>query len=151
MNFVAGSQAGSGVWILLAGLAAQLAIAVWATRLPFDFRTEALLGVLVSVQLLTGLGIQPQNLVHLVWLVPLVWPHRSYAIAVCLPLVAYVMAVWLRFEAAAENGKGVHEATYGLLALGMWIAVGSFFVLSRKVMVVQGADIVEISREATLV
>lgn len=138
----------SAFLVVAAGVLVSMGIAVWASRLAFDFRVEALLLLLVCVQLLTSASLAPQQLTHLLWLLPLVWPTRAFAIAVSVPVVAYVMAVWLRFEAAAENGKGIHIAWYAIFSAVLWATLVLVAQRSTSVMTVQGIDRVEQSRAA---
>ena len=136
----------SAFLVVAAGVLLSMGIALWATRLAFDFRVEALLLLLVCVQLLTGASLSPQQLTHLLWLLPLVWPTRAFVVAVSAPVVAYVMAVWLRFEAASENGKGIHVAWYSILSATLWVTLVLVAQRSTSVMTVQGIDRVEQSR-----
>ena len=135
------------IWLVGAvGVALTLAVCQWAIRLDFDFRPEVLLALLVVVQLLTSSGIQPQRLTHLLWLVPLVWPTRRYILLMSLPLIAYVIGVWMRYEAQIVGAHGISEGPFTVLALIMWLTLLAFGLRARIVMSVPGFDPVARSR-----
>lgn len=141
-SLVTGQAAGTGLWLWLTGLAITATVLTWATRLEFDFRLEALLGLLIGIQLVTATSIEPQALTHLLWLLPLVWPHRARLLWLCLPLMVYVAAVWLRQEAALPEGRGLHYGVYAVIAGVLWVTLLYCIKLCRDVMVVQGIDVV---------
>lgn len=147
-SLLSGTQPPNGLFIAIAGAAICLAIARWAVHLPFDFRLEPLLALMVCVQLLTGPGIPPQSLTHLLWLLPLVKPELKFGLVFSLLGFGYVAAVWLRLEGLTPDSHGLSGLPYGVLAALLWLALLWVAAIARRIIQVQGVDIVEISRAA---
>jgi hypothetical protein len=130
----------SNTIITFSGLTAIGLVARWAKNLPFDFRLEPLVAVLVVIQLLTSPTIAPQALTHILWLVVLVLPRKSFVLGFSIILILYVSAIWLRFEAAAPNGKGISIEVYALICISLWTCLIEFARRSIRILSVQGID-----------
>ena len=54
----------------------------------------------------------------------------------------YVAAVWLRFEAGVENGKGMQTPIYAVFCAVLWFTLILIGRRAERVLVVQGVDVV---------
>lgn len=143
---IANGDGPNGLILAGFGIAIVLAIAQWAVRLPFDFRLEPLLALLICVQLITSPGIQPQSLTHLLWLLPLVLPRFKFGLIFSVIGFGYVLGVWMRLEGQTANSHGLSNFPYAMLAAALWIELLWVAMICRRVIAVQGEDEVRISR-----
>ena len=130
----------SNIVVTLAGLSLILAIARWAMTTPFDFRLELFLVAVVAVQMLTMPTIPPQSLTHLAFLLPLAFSRRSTVIAFSIPLIVYVVGVWMHFEAKTPNGKGINDYLYAVLCIVLWATLIAIARKAINMMRIQGTD-----------
>jgi hypothetical protein len=130
----------SNIVVTLAGLSIIAALARWAVATPFDFRLELFLIAALSVQLLTMPSIPPQSLTHLAFLIPLAFSQRKIVIAYSLPLIIYVVAVWMHFEASQPNGKGINNYLYAVLSVVLWVTVIDIARRALNMIRIQGTD-----------
>lgn len=140
VSIITGSNPSSNMAISIFGLILMGIVARWASQLPFDFRLEPLIAVLVVIQLLSSPTIAPQTFTHLLWILVLAVPRKSFLIGFSLVPITYVAAVWLRFEAGIDNGKGISDQLYALICVAMWFALIEVVRRCIRVMTVQGND-----------
>ena len=139
-SIVTDSKPGSNMIITLFGFTLIALVARWAINLPFDFRLEPLVAVLVVIQLLSSPTIAPQALTHFLWLIVLVMPRKSFVLGFSIVPIIYVASIWLRFEAGTPNGKGISIELYALICIGLWICLIEFARRSMRLLTVQGID-----------
>jgi len=138
-NIANGPREGTNILVIFGVLCLAVA-ARWAIALPFDYRIETFLTVLIAIQLLTSPAIPPQALLHIVWLVVWIAPRRSFSIGWSIPAIVYVAAVWLRLESASENGKGIQSGLYGIISILLWATIAYASYVAVELMRVQGID-----------
>lgn len=137
---ITGYTSVSNIVVSLAGFSIIGAIARWAVSLPFDFRLELFITAVVAVQILTQPTIAPQVLTHLAFLIPVAFSQRRTVLAYSLPLIIYVVGVWMHLEAAQPNGKGINHYLYGVLCLVLWLTLIDIARRSLNLMRIQGSD-----------
>ncbi|MEN9711429.1 MAG: hypothetical protein RL441_1421 [Actinomycetota bacterium] len=137
---ITGHTSVSNIVVTLAGLSVTAAIARWAVATPFDFRLELFIIIVVGVQLLTMPSIPPQSLTHLAFLIPVAFSQRKTVIGYSIPLIIYVIGVWMHFEAASPNGKGINHYVYGVLCIIMWVTVIHIMRRAMNMIRIQGTD-----------
>ena len=145
---ISGYTSVSNIVVTLAGISVIGAIARWAVSLPFDFRLELFITSVVAVQMLTQPTIPPQALTHLAFLIPVAFSQRRTVLGYSLPLIIYVVGVWMHFEAAQPNGKGINHYLYGVLCLVLWVTLIDVARRALNLMRVQGSDEVMQSQAA---
>ncbi|MEY2673059.1 MAG: hypothetical protein RLZZ508_936, partial [Actinomycetota bacterium] len=139
-SIITESEPASNAFIALLGLFAIGVVARWASQLPFDFRLEPLIAIFVIIQILTGPTLSPQIFTHLLWVLVLAIPRKSFLLGFSLVSIVYVSSVWLRFEAGVENGKGISLQLYAVISAALW--VGLFVTMRRcvRLLTIQGSD-----------
>ncbi len=130
----------SNIVVTLAGLSIIIAMARWAIATPFDFRLELFVTAVVAVQMLTMPTIAPQSLTHLAFLIPLAFSRRSTVIAFSIPLIVYVVGVWMHFESKTPNGKGINDYLYGVLSILLWATLVAIARKAINLIRIQGTD-----------
>jgi hypothetical protein len=139
-SIISGSNPSSNLMVSVIGLALIVMVARWASQLPFDFRLEPLIAVLIVIQILTSPSIAPQIFTHLIWILVLAIPRKSFLLGFSIVPIMYVASVWLRFEAGIENGKGISDQIYSLVCVALWFALLEVARRCIRVMTVQGND-----------
>lgn len=139
-TLITGHTSVSNIVVTLAGLSITAAIARWAVSTLFDFRLELFMIAVVGVQILTQPTISPQSLTHLAFLIPVAFSQRKTVIGYSLPLIIYVVGVWMHFEAASPNGKGINHYVYGVLCIILWVTVIHIIRRAINMMRIQGTD-----------
>lgn len=127
-------------FIAILGVAFIGLIAWFAARIEFDWRPELLILIFVVVQLLSSPAISPQNLVRLAWLIPVVFALKKFVIGYSLPLIAYVIAVWMLLEAGTEGGKGLSPQMYAVFCFIMWTTLIVMSAHAWKMLKTPGHD-----------
>ena len=130
----------SNIFVVFLGFFAIGAFARWASQLPFDFRLEPLIAIFVMIQILSGPTLSPQVFTHLLWILVLAIPRKTFLLGFSLITIIYVSSVWLRFEAGLENGKGISLQLYALMCAALWLGLLMTIRKCARVMTIQGTD-----------
>jgi hypothetical protein len=126
--------------IAVLGVLAVIVAARWAFHQPFEFRTEALLLLFVTIELVSSPSISPQSLTRLAWLIPLVFVTRRHVITYSVILIGYVMSVWLHFEGTLNAGKGEPDQAHALITAILLAALAFLMFQTINIIRVQGID-----------
>lgn len=124
------------IWI---GLALTVFLVRWAALSAFDHRLELLILIFVCVQVLTDTSISPQSLTHILWLTVLCFPNPAYLLRVTVPMIVYVVSVWLNYE-RSSGGTGISPINYAVFSVLLWVVVISIGFKAADYMAVPGDD-----------
>lgn len=130
------------IWL---GLALIVFVARWAAASFFDYRVELLALTFVCIQVLTDTSISPQSLTHVLFLLILAFPKPSYLLKMTLPMMIYVGAVWMNYEADIGT-RGIHPINYAVFSVILWIVIITIGFKAADYMSVPGDDEVLASR-----
>ena len=121
------------------GLAITIFLIRWAALTAFDHRLELLILIFVCVQVLTDTSFSPQSLSHVLWLLVLCFPKPSYLLRVTIPMIIYVVAVWLNHERDL-GGTGIAPINYAIFSVFLWVVLISIGFKAADYISVPGDD-----------
>jgi hypothetical protein len=124
------------IWI---GLALTVFLVRWATLTAFDHRLELLILIFVCVQVLTDTSISPQSLTHVLWLAVLCFPNPAYLLRITVPMIVYVVSVWLNYERSSGE-TGISPINYAVFSVLLWVVVIAIGFKAADYIAVPGDD-----------
>jgi hypothetical protein len=131
------------IWL---GIGLTIFIIRWAIVSVFDFRIELLILIFVCIQVLTDTSISPQSLTHILFLLIIAFPNMGYLLKMTVPMIVYVIAVWMNFEGDSGT-RGINPINYAVFSVILWVVIISIGFKAADYIAVPGDDDVLASRK----
>jgi hypothetical protein len=131
------------IWL---GIALTVFVIRWAIVSVFDFRIELLILIFVCIEVITDTSISPQSLTHILFLLILSFPNLGYLLRMTLPMIVYVIAVWMNYEGDSGT-RGINPINYAVFSVILWVVIISIGFKAADYIAVPGDDDVLASRK----
>ncbi len=121
-SLLSGNGSPQGLISIWLGLALTVFVIRWSVLSVFDFRVELLVLIFACIGVLTDTSISPQSLTHILFLMVIAFPNKSYLLRITVPMIIYVISVWMNYENEVGT-RGINPINYAIFAVVLWVVI----------------------------